>query len=161
MRALADEILGLSSVIDLVAVDGEGCTVLVLIGQAGEDMALVTRALAQRAWLAPRLRDWLKLAPDLGIRPEGPVRAILLAPNFQPEARAAVESIGAEALQLVTYRRTAGDRGCVLWLEDSASQPTPATTQSRPAQRKLPAFRSGLSEGDLSFSGDELREFDP
>lgn len=163
LRVLAEDVLGLATAIDLVSVDGEGRVVLVLIDHENEDLALLTRALAQRDWLAPRLRDWLKLAPDLGVRPDAPVRAVLLAESFQPETRAAARGLGDDVVQLATYRCVQGDPRPAVLLESLSTRHTagrePAGEPPR-NRRQLPAFRSGLHESDLHLSADELRELD-
>ncbi len=104
LRWLAEGVLGEGARIDFVAVDREDHVVLVLVAGPGEDLPLVARGLAQRAWLEPRLRDWLQLAPDLGIRPGARVRLLLLCPAFGSESRAAVRALGDDAPRLLTYR---------------------------------------------------------
>ena len=90
LRVIADDFMGLASPIDLLATNDRGEVFLLLLALEGEDdAALLTRALAQRAWAGPRVRDWAKLAPDLELAPDAPVCAILLAPSFSLETRAA------------------------------------------------------------------------
>lgn len=111
LRILAQDLLAADTTIDLVAVDASGRLVLVMVGNVDEDLALFTRALAQRAWVAPRVRDWLQLAPALGLRLDAPVKLSLLAPSFRPETLAAAGVLGAEVVELSTYR----------WVETSGS----------------------------------------
>jgi len=85
-QTLAEDLLGSDATIDLLGSDSSGRTVAVLIGEAGEDLELIGRGLAQRAWIVPRVRDWLQLAPSLPLRPEAGVLAVLLCPSFRPEA---------------------------------------------------------------------------
>jgi hypothetical protein len=158
LRVVAEGVLGEGAPIDFVGLDPDGRVVLVLVGGAGEDLELVARGLAQRAWLEPRLRDWLQLAPDLGLRPEAGVRLVLLCPDFGPESRAAARALGEAAPLLATYR-------CVR--NGGSVEPLVEALQPRPAQARPPAsaagaiaFRSGLSDADLDVGPDERREFE-
>ena len=64
LRVIAENIMGLASPIDLVTVNDHGDVVLMLLALEGEsDATLLTRSLAQRAWIAARV----------GHRPIGPV----------------------------------------------------------------------------------------
>jgi hypothetical protein len=101
--------------IDFVAVEPDGRVVLVLVGEAGRDLELVGIALAQRAWVEPRVRDWLQLAPDVGARSGAGVRVLLLCPDFRPQTRAAAGWLGGDVLELAAYHclRT-GDATCVV-----------------------------------------------
>ena len=74
LRLIARDLLGAGAPIDFVAVDPSGGVTLLLVGEAGEDLELVARGLAQHAWVTPRVRDWLQLAPELGARPEAGAR---------------------------------------------------------------------------------------
>ena len=96
--------MGLASPIDLLAVGSKGEVVLLLLALEGEnDAALLTRCLAQRAWAAPRLRDWAQLAPELELAPDAPIRVILLAPDFSSETLAAAASLRPGVVQLVRH----------------------------------------------------------
>ncbi len=158
LRVVAEDVMGVASPIDLLALDSRGGAVaLVIARNRDEEAALLTRSLAHRAWLATRLRDWAKLAPELGAAEDEPVRAILLAPEFGEETRAAARALGAGIVELVRYvplrvggraglllepldEATALDRGC---RDDRASTAPPESSDP------LPAFRSNLSESDL------------
>jgi hypothetical protein len=164
LRILAEEVLGADSTIDFVAVDPGGRIVLVLIGDNEDDAALLTRGLAQRAWVKPRLRDWLQLGPSLEISASAPVVAALLSPIFSPETRAAAEAVGPEVVELWVCR-------CVRFAPDQAGSAQASvllealSTRTRTAtEPPLPSggggrFRSGLSEDDLGLSPEEVREF--
>jgi len=160
LHILAEEILGEGSVIDLVTVDSSGQVVLVMLGESGQDMALLTRALAQRAWVRARIRDWLKLAPELDLRPDAGVRAILLCPTFHQETRAAAADLGKEVVELATYRCLQGEGRTSLWvelLENSSS--TLASSRDEPPAHTT-SFRSGLTEEDFNLNPEEIRELE-
>ena len=160
LRVLAEGLLGAESRIDFVAADPDGRAVLALVGEAGEDLELVGRAIAQRRFVEPRLRDWLQLNPGLGVRPEAGVAVWLLAPAFRPEARAAAEDA---ALGLATYRAVRNGAAADLLVEklldpvERAATPDPA-----PVGHDTPPapFRTGLTDADLDLTDDERREFD-
>ncbi len=94
LRLLGEDWLAASTTIDFVTLDPEGDVTLLLVGEAGEDPALLTQALAHRSWVAARLENWRQLAPDAGIATHAQVRAVLLCPSFAPETLAAAESLG-------------------------------------------------------------------
>ena len=162
LRILAEDVLGADSRIDLVAADPSGHVVLVLIGDEGEDGALLTRGLAQRAWVRPRLADWLKLGPQLEIQAQAPVQVVLLCPSFSPETRVAAEDLGAGALQLYTCRNIRHAGGAIALVERIS--PLPARVANLPIGEPEPPpaarFRSGLSEEDLGLSAEEIHDFD-
>lgn len=108
LRVVAEGMLGADSPIDLVTVDPGGGVKLIFVSSQGEDPALVGHALAQRDWVSPRLRDWLKLSPDLGIRPERGVGLLLLAPSFSSGVIAAAQATEPDAVMLASYRRLRG-----------------------------------------------------
>jgi hypothetical protein len=157
---VAEDVLGAEGPIDLVGVDPGGRVVAVLVGEPGEDRELLTRGLAQRAWLRPRLRDWLKLQPALPFSPEAPVAAWLLCASFGPDSLAAAAEIGAELVELFALRCVQnGSEAAVL--VDRLSAPPPvrqraSTASPAPGSR----FRSGLSEQDLGLSPEEIRDFE-
>lgn len=162
LRVVAEGVLGEGFPIDFVALEPDGRVALVLVGDAGEDLELVARGLAQRAWLEPRLRDWLQLAPQLGLRPEAGVRLVLLCPDFGPESRAAARALGDAAPLLATYR-CVRNGGSVEPLVEAL--PAPAGLPEAPGRPPAPggapvAFRSGLSDAELDLSPDERREFE-
>lgn len=150
LRALAEDVCGLDGAIDLVAAEPSGRVVLVLVGEAGEDLELVGHALAQRAWLAPRLGDWLQLAPDLGIRAHETPSLLLVAPDFGDRARAAAAAVDAEGIGLARYRCVADDSGgpARVLLETVAPGAGGAGARARRA-----VFRTGLTDDLLQPEG--------
>ena len=158
LRVIADDFMGLASPIDLLATNDRGEVFLLLLALEGEDdAALLTRALAQRAWAGPRVRDWAKLAPDLELAPDAPVRAILLAPSFSLETRAAAASLRAGAIELIRFVavRAGSERGLLLEpVDPKARRQAPPRAGQRndpdpPPGKPLPEFRSGLTDADL------------
>jgi len=158
-RVIAEDVLGAESTIDWVALEPGGRACLVLVGEQGEDLELVTRALAQRAWLGPRLRDWLQLAPRIGLRPEAGARALLLCPAFRSEAQAAASALGSEVLSLVSYRCVRDAAGVSVLVEPIRTASGAAEASEAPAQPPQP-FRTGLSDLDLGLTPDERLEFE-
>jgi hypothetical protein len=168
LRFLAEDVLAESSAIDLLAIGEEHELVAIRIAEAGGDLALLTRGLADRAWLRPRLADWLKLAPELGLAPDAAVRALLLCPDFAPETRAAARGLPEGSVELMRYRclRHQGQLAVLLDpLGLSATRRASGTRPPRPdpsaeflspmrhAGREEPAlrstFRTGLTDADL------------
>jgi len=152
LRLVAEGLLGVDSPIDFVGIDAEGRAVIVLVGDPGGDLELVTRGLAQRAWVEPRLRDWLQLAPHLGVRPDAGVRLLLLCPGFRAESRAAAAGLGAHAPELILYRCVRNGASVDALVEPLDNAPS-ARTAAAP-------FRTGLTDADLGISPEERREFD-
>jgi hypothetical protein len=159
LRFAAEGLLGAEAPIDLVAVEPSGRAVLLLVGDAGEDLELVGRALAQRAWVEARLGDWLQLAPHLGIRPQAGARVVLLCPAFRPETLAAVRSLGPDGPSLVAYRCIRNGGEVAVLLEPLANSTAPRASDSL-ATGGSAHFRSGLSEADLGLTAEECAEFD-
>ena len=81
LRIVAQGLLGAQTPIDFVGIEASGRLVLVLVADDDRDLELLARGLAQRAWVEPRVSDWLQLAPDLGVRPRAGIRLLLLAPR--------------------------------------------------------------------------------
>jgi len=159
LRVVAEDVLGADASIDWVALEPGGRAVVALVGEAGQDLELVARALAQRAWLEPRLRDWLQLAPRIGIRPEAGVRALLICPSFRGEALAAARSLGADVLSLAIYRCVRDGAGVSVLLEPVAVAPgTPESAEAPPPAPE--PFRTGLTDLDLGLTADERQEFE-
>ena len=159
-QPLAQDLLGADAVIDLLGSEPSGRAVIVQVGGAGEDLELIGRALAQRAWVAPRIRDWLQLAPELPLLPEAGVIAVLLCPGFRPEAIAATRALDPATLVLGTYRVFRdGSR-----LEPLIEPAGAAADLERPPVAISPAtpapFRTGLTDADLDLTGDEHAEFE-
>jgi hypothetical protein len=143
LRVLAEDVSGLDGCIDLVAADPAGRVVLVLVADEGGDLELLAHGLAQRAWLAPRLRDWLQLAPDLGIRPGERIELFLVAPEIGARTRAAARAVDAERIALARCR----------WVGDPAGGPARPLLDPVPLPGEAPAgvarssaFRTGLSD---------------
>jgi hypothetical protein len=145
LRVLAEDVCGLDGAIDLVAADPAGRVVLVLVGEAGGDLELVGHGLAQRAWLAPRLRDWLKLVPDLAIRPDERIDLLLVAPELGARARAAARAADGEGIGLARCRWVADERGSAQLL----LEPLPPTGEPLPRRS---GFRTGLTDELLGFT---------
>lgn len=100
LHVLVEQVTGLSGEIDVVARDGRGHAVAVRLALGGDDLSALGDLLAQCDWLAPRLRDWLKLNPALGVRPELGVRGLLLAAQFDARTVAAARALGSGRLAL-------------------------------------------------------------
>ncbi|MFP6641306.1 MAG: hypothetical protein VCC04_13750 [Myxococcota bacterium] len=166
-RVIAKDILGLDGRIDLVALDGRGRVVVILLGLLGEDdRALLTRLVAQRSWVAPRVGDWAQLAPELELDPAAPVRGVLMAPDFAGETRTAAESLDTLPVELIRYTslRTGARQQVLLSpLEPGSFEAFPRETREQISRRPKPpepVFRSGLSDQDLGLSQTEAALFD-
>jgi hypothetical protein len=157
LRVIAEDVPGLATRIDLVAVDDEGDVVLILIVSEAEDVEGFTRALAERAWLGPRLESWRKLAPDLALRPDARTCCLLLAPDFSPETRCATEGLPGGQLTLATWRYVASEVHRTVWLErvGRPQRRGESPSEERREDKRIPAFRSGLSESDLGLTAEE------
>jgi hypothetical protein len=163
VRLLAEGLLGAGAPIDFVALEPIGRVVLILVGAPGEDLELVGRGLAQRAWVAARLGDWIQLAPNLGIQPDAEVRVLLLCPAFGPESQAAVQAVGREVMAPLIYRCIENGAGFEVLVEhviaDEPATDAPAPAAGRATSAVAP-FRSGLTDADLGLTPDEQREFE-
>jgi len=160
LRLIAEGVLGEDALIDFVGVETAGRMVLILIGDEGDDLALIGRALAQRAWLEPRIRDWIQLAPNLGLRPGAGVRAVLLCPSFRSETESAAAALGGGAVSLARYR-CLRNRGNLEILFDPISRAgARRTLPLKPDATDLPPFRTGLSDDDLDLTADERSELE-
>ncbi|MGH0032232.1 MAG: hypothetical protein ACQGVC_20770 [Myxococcota bacterium] len=169
-RPVAEDLLADRSRVDLFGVDGEGRGVIVAVGEREEDaLLLVARVLAQRSWVAERLPDWLKLAPDLGVRPELPPAAWILCPGFGSEARTAAAALPAGAAHLATWRFVRNGSGSDVLIEPLEPQPAdagpsatagPDAAAARPGRRAGSDFRTGLSDQDLGLTDEEIAEFE-
>lgn len=149
LEIVAEDVLGLESRIDVVARDARGGLVVALVAERGRDLERLADVLAQSAWLAPRVQDWLKIAPGLKIRPERGVRTLLAATEFDPRTLAAASRMGdaAPALLRIAEAPPAAFRPA------GAAASTPAPTAARgeaPAPAStLSVFRTGLDPDDL------------
>lgn len=171
LRLVAEDWLAASTVIDFVTLDPAGDIALILIGEAGDDAALLTRAIAHRSWVAARLGNWRQLAPELGIAADGQVRAVLLCPSFAPETLAAAEALEGAVQLVLCCSIGSGDERRLLF--EALSEPLPGRASSTPAtavvSRAAPRgrqlrvdvapFRSGLTEEDLNLTAEEIGEF--
>jgi hypothetical protein len=153
LRVLAEDVAGLEGAIDLVAADPSGRVVLVLVADAGGDLELVADGLAQRAWLAPRLGDWVKLAPDLDIRPAEGIDLLLLAPEFGARARAAARAADPDRLTLARLHFVAEGQGSPRPLLERLEVSVPGGRRRGASPPPRSAFRSGLCDADLDAAG--------
>lgn len=159
LRVIAEDLLGADTTIDWIAVDVQGQVAVVLLGQAGRELELIATGLAQRAWVSARLKDWLQLAPNLGLQPEAKVRLLLIGTAFDGTARQAAEALG-EAVELWTHRCVRNGAGVDVLLE-RATGPASSGPRSRlPASPPISAFRSNLSDPQLGLSAAERAEFE-
>ena len=166
LRVAAESFLAEASQIDLLAVGPEGEMISIRIGHDEDDAALLTRSLADLSWLRPRLADFLKLAPGLGIEPSAEARAMLFCPRFSFETRAAVENFPPRSIELLTYHCFRQQGQLAVLFESSASsglrlpnrdagEDRPRQTPAAPSRPPLAAapspssFRTGLSDADL------------
>ncbi len=167
LRVLAERLLGADSTIDFVALEPTGRVVLILVGDRDDDLELIGRGLAQRAWVSARLGDWTQLAPNLGLEPDAEVRVVLACPAFGAEASAALRALGSSVMTAVTYRCVQNGVGFEVLLEhpfamdpELAGEPVGSTQSSTPASSNPPSFRTGLSDADLGLTPEERSEFD-
>ena len=158
LRVVAEGLLGAETRVDFVGVEASGRVVLVMVGTAEDDLALVARGLAQRAWVEARLRDWLQLAPGLGMRPEAGVRVWLLAPRFRTESLAAARAAG--GIALATYRCVRNGGVGLDALVEAVSEAGEVDAPAAVAGHAPAQFRTGVSDAELGLTADERREFD-
>jgi hypothetical protein len=158
LRIVVEGLLGAETRVDFVGVEASGRVVLVIVGTAEDDLALVARALAQKAWVEARLRDWRQLAPDLGVRPEAGVRVWLLAPRFRTESLAAARAAG--GIALATYHCVRNGSGADALVEAVSEAVEGEPTAAGAAARAAPQFRTGLADAELGLTAEERREFD-
>jgi hypothetical protein len=151
LRVLAEDVLGLETSVDLVAADAAGRLVLVLVAEPGRELEAVADALAQARFLAPRVKDWRKLAPDLPVDPERGVRAWVVAPEFCARTRAAAEAMGPERVELVRSRAAARGGAGDLELRRLAEPRAAERLAPGPAVEPESTFRTGLSDADLGL----------
>lgn len=163
-RVVAEDVLALSTRIDLVAIDRRRRVAAVTIAGPGRDGSQLASALAHRRWLTDHVADWLKIAPDLGLDPAAPIRSLLIAPEFDAETLAAAAVLPDGWIELLRAIEAGRDDDRRTWLEPVPCPGSrPATGQPAPTDGRgprLPQFRSGLSPEDLSLSDDERAHFD-
>ncbi len=160
LRLIAEGVLGADSSIDFVGVEPTGRVVLVLIGEEGDDLELIGRAIAQRAWVEPRIRDWIQLAPNLGMRPGAGTRAVLLCPSFRHETETAAAALGNEAVSLVRYRYLQNAGKLEILIEPITREASRGSPRPRTNSPGAPPFRTGLSHEDLGLTAEEYVEFE-
>lgn len=160
LRLIAEGVLGADASIDFVGVEPTGRVVLILVGEEGDDLELIGRAVAQRAWVEPRIRDWIQLAPNLGVRPGAGARAVLLCPSFRHETEVAAAALGDPAVCLLRYRCLLNAGNLEILIEPIAREVARGSTPPRPDRSGVPAFRTGLSHEDLGLTAEEHVEFD-
>ncbi|HXV37185.1 MAG TPA: hypothetical protein VEC18_08550 [Myxococcota bacterium] len=158
-QLIAENVLGADASIDLVGVEPTGRAVLVLVGAEGDDLELIARAVAQRAWLEPRIRDWIQLAPNIGLRPGAGARSVLVCPSFRRESEAAAAALGEPVVSLVRYRCLSNGSSLEVLLEPAGEVPA-GRALPRGEPTALPRFRTGLSREDLGLSAEEYRAFE-
>jgi hypothetical protein len=186
IRVIAEDFMAETSRVDLLAVGGEGEIISIRIGRGGDDRTLFTQALADLSWLRPRLPDFLKLAPGLGLEPSAAPRAILMCPEFSRETLAAVETCAPRSMELATYHclRQQGRLSVLLETrsvsqQSSIARPTTITDHDRTGSRtetlsatrprspeqttessRRTSFRTGLSDADLRIEVEEEKILD-
>jgi len=138
LEPFVEDVLGASSRIPLVARDRAGRAWAILHAAEGEDRARLTDVLAQAAWLTRRLADWQKLAPELGLRPELGVGAVLVCARFHPHTEQAAGALGAERILLLHLSP----------LPEGIPTRPPAGKAAPPAPRAV--FRTGLRDEDMA-----------
>jgi hypothetical protein len=158
LHTLIEQVAGLEGEIDLVARDGRGRVVAVRLAGAGEDLAALTDLVAQCAWLAPRIGDWLKLSPALGVQPELGVSGLLLASQFDPRTVATARALPAGDISLARVSAFEWQGGLALALEPlEGSEPTRppvarALSDVGPEVAALESrFRTGLGDDELGL----------
>jgi hypothetical protein len=166
LHPLVEQVAGLDADIDLVARDGRGRAVAVRLAAAGEDLAALGDLLAQCDWLRPRLRDWLKLNPGLGVQPELGVRGLLLAAEFDPRTLAAARSMSADEMSLARVGAFEWQGGLQLALEPlplgrrAAPAAPPGPSLAPPAPLAEPIADPHAARLALAELGPEVAAFD-
>ncbi|MGI9432051.1 MAG: hypothetical protein ACR2PQ_07545 [Myxococcota bacterium] len=161
LRLIARDIQGLGGPIDAVACDATGTPVLIGIATPDGAADPLGSLLAQRAWLAPRIRDWLQLNPQLPFRPDVRPRMLLLAGDWEAATLAAAAEIGVELGRLRALETAEGTVvGLEAPLERASSVPEPPPPEAAPTAlppepalppmaRENAGFRTGLRADDL------------
>ncbi len=158
LHLIAEDVLGAESRIDLVTLDPAGRTTLVLIAEPDRELERVADALADRDWLAPRLADWRQLAPQLALRPEAGVSALVVGTRFGARERALARVAGKGVCELVVARAVRNGSAAGVMLEslgDEVRDPAvPNITRVRSR------FRSGLDDSEIRLSTRERHAFE-
>lgn len=163
LELLAEDVLGLDVAIDWVARDPLGGVTLVRWAAPGADLAALADLVAQRAWLAPRLRDWHQLAPERRLDPERAPSGLLLGLDFEPRTRAAAATL-APPIEVGRWVRIEGRPR--IWLANGPEpwdEPFPAATVGAAPPAVVPASvpdRPAPAEGLVSRFRTLLREDD-
>ncbi|MDH3686063.1 MAG: hypothetical protein OEP95_07545 [Myxococcales bacterium] len=124
LRLIVRDVQGLGGPIDAVACDATGTPVLIGIATPDGAADPLGSLLAQRAWLAPRIRDWLQLNPQLPFRPDVRPRMLLLAGQWEAATLAAAAEIGVELGRLRALETV---EGTVVGLETPPERASSAT----------------------------------
>lgn len=172
-RVVAEEFLAATTPIDLLAIGESGELICIRATEPDaedEGARQLASAISDLSWLAPRIADLHKLAPQLGLSPLAQPRVELFAPEFAPDVAAAVEHLsrllGQDRIGLARYRplRHQGQLTLLLepvkselaaWTSPRSGAHTPPPTSTAPPARILvdppspSAFRTGLTEADL------------
>ncbi len=159
-RSIARDVLAADGPIDLVLADGQGRVVLVVVRDSGDAREILADGLAHRAWVAPRIRDWVQLAPDRGLQSEVAPQLLLIAPHFDDRVRAAVRSIDSGDIDLLRFRCLANGSGVNVVLEPIWVDGRDARSPDDHSPPLSTPFRSGLSDTELGLSPAERAEFE-
>ena len=146
LEIVAEQILGLESRIDFVAKDPRGQVVLVFLADRGSDLGVLADALAQCSWMEPRVADWVKLAPQLGLRPQLGVRVLLLASHLDPRTIAAAKSVEGPVIGLGIWRPVPTGAGTEILVELLGAPPPALAPVAEPIVSR---FRTGLRAEDF------------
>lgn len=177
LRVVAEEYLGESSAIDLLAVGPRGELVCVRIAPpddtaeaaAAAEAQLLVRGLSDLDFMGARVGNLHELAPNLGLEATALPRVVLAAPRFGGEVRSAIRVIAPGRVELIEYRCRNVRGQLTLLLEALPADPgatglaasSPATHARRPPDAEEPpqrpdaseapdsGFRTGLSDADL------------
>ncbi len=166
LRVIAQDLLAAEARIDWVTVDADGRVVLVQVAEPGEELGSIALALAQRAWVAQRLGDWLQLAPGLGLDPAAGVGLVLLAPSFGVAARAAARALGVDGPRLWVYRCVRNGTGADVLVEPAEPGPSTPPRAAPPPPGRVDevalssSFRTSLTDAQLGLTPEEQREFE-
>ena len=168
-RVVAEGFLAATSPIDLLAIGARGELIGLRAAASGpvDGARLLARALSDLAWLTPRVEDFHKLAPELGLRPLAPPCVALFAPDFDAEVLGAATHLssllGPDRLALTRYRALR-QRGQLTLLLEPVGEHAPPTAAALPDDLPIApprpssplvdpsspsAFRTGLTDADL------------